>query len=214
MGTWSAGSFGNDAALDFVSGLSSFSALKRHLHEAAEDRGEMDADCASAALAACDLLAASIGRPAEDMPDMPDLKGTPAAKEVPRDLLRLARSLVTRIRTSSELAELWEEDSDEWHEALDDLKARLTPSKAYRTSPKPAPTELPDDFIGYCYICYGQVTEQNGLRFEHTMHGATCAFYPHRKCIEDQIPGPHWAADGAPLPGTRAKLLRDMGVED
>ncbi|MFX0546397.1 DUF4259 domain-containing protein [Roseovarius sp. S1116L3] len=214
MGTWSSGSFGNDAALDFASGLSSFSALEQHLREAAEDHGEMDADSASAALTACDLLAASIGRPAEDMPDMPALTGTPAAKEVPRDLLRLARSLVTRIRKSSELAELWEEDNDEWHEALDDLKARLTPSKPYRTANKPKRDAMPDDFIGHCYICYGPVTERDGLLFEHMMHGATCAFYPHRKCIEDQIPGPHWAPDGAPLPGTRAKLLRDMGVED
>lgn len=214
MGTWSAGSFGNDTALDFARELNSFAALDRHLRKAAGQNGEMDSEHAATALAACDILAAMIGRPARDMPDMTKLADAPAAKDVPRDLLRIARNLMKQLRKDSELAVLWEDDTDEWHEALDDLKARLTPSRPWHTSSKPKREALPDDFIGYRYICYGQVIERNGLLFEHTVFGGTNAFYPHRRCIEDQIPGPHWAPDGAPLPATRAKLLHDMGIED
>jgi hypothetical protein len=146
---------------------------------------------------------------------MPAFKGDLTAQDVPRDLIQTARTIVARVRKTSELAELWaEEDDTEWQEVLDDLLARLTPSKPYRAPAKQVQPEVPDDFLGYCYICYGTVTERNGLRFEHTPeHGVTCATYPHRKCIEDQIPGPHWMPDGSPMPGTLIKLLRDMGVK-
>ncbi len=130
MGAWSAGSFGNDAALDFVHGLADVVVLTRALAEFAKDRGSMEADRSSAALAACDLLAASIGRPPTDLPQMPDFKGDLASKDVPSAMLRTARTVAARVRKTSELAELWaEEDDTEWQEGLDDLLARLTPSK-------------------------------------------------------------------------------------
>ncbi|MGZ2256693.1 DUF4259 domain-containing protein [Roseobacter sp. A03A-229] len=213
MGTWSAGNFGNDTALDFVSGLKSVSDLEATLNRLGSATGALEADDAATALAACDLLAISIGRAPSDAPDLHGLE----LGEAPENLLELAKSLVQRVRQSSELAELWaKEDADEWHAILDDLVIRLTPSAPYAPPPKAAQPELPDDFLGYCYICYGMVIERDGIYFEHTEDGlGTCATYPHRTCLQDKInaPGPYWTADGAPTPVTRQQLLRDMGYD-
>ena len=214
MGTWAAGSFGNDAALDFVGEMKDLAELPNIIGEIERRSSRLDADAASAALAACDLLAARIGRPAADVPDSAGL----AQAEVAEAVLDTARSLVARVRDASELAELWaEEDDAEWQAALADLLLRLTPSIPYsapETPAAPAPPEIPDDFLGYCYVCYGMVTKRNGIYFEEVTEGlGTVACHPHRKCIEDQIPGPHWNADGSPTEGTRRKLLQDMGFE-
>jgi len=90
MGAWSTCSVGNDAALDFIQRLTSSDQLDHHPHDMGRDTVPMDMDRASAALACCDMLAPSIGRPAEDMPDIPSLTDTPEAASVPRDVPRLA----------------------------------------------------------------------------------------------------------------------------
>ncbi|GAA3855302.1 DUF4259 domain-containing protein [Celeribacter arenosi] len=211
LGIWAAGSFGNDTALDFVDGLSDFKDIRSAITDAASRAGELDTDESCMLLAACDLLAASIGRPSADLPDVPGFK----EEGVPDAILDSAKSLVARVRETSELAELWAEgEESEWQMVLDDLILRLTPSIPYKSPERQESPELPDDFLGYCYVCYGEVTARNGIYFEHTEDGAgTCAIHPHRKCIEDQIPGPHWNFDGSPTVQTQKKLLQDMGVE-
>lgn len=211
MGVWAAGNFGNDAALDFVGGLRDFNEIHGVLTDFAVRTGELDADESCIALAACDLLAASIGRPSADLPDIHDFE----EKSVPDAMLDIAKSLVARVRDTSELSRLWaEEDDREWQMVLDDLTLRLTPSMPFKAPKRQKSAELPDDFLGYCYICYGMVTARNGIYFEHAEEGAgISAVHPHRKCIEDQIPGPHWHSDGSPTERTRKKLLQDMGVE-
>lgn len=211
MGIWAVGNFGNDTALDFVDGLSDFKEIQSAITEIGNRTGKLDADESCIALAACDLLAASIGRPPADLPDSPGFK----EKGVTDAILDTAKSLVARVRKTSELSELWAEDDDsEWQIVLDDLVLRLTPSIPYENPKRQESPELLDDFLGYCYVCYGMVTARNGIYFEHTEDGAgTCAIYPHRKCIEDQIPGPHWNSDGSPTEQTQKKLLQDMGVK-
>ncbi|MEM6636513.1 MAG: DUF4259 domain-containing protein [Pseudomonadota bacterium] len=216
MGSWSAGSFGNDTALDFAGGLKSFGAVLQTISEVSETAAEMDADTASIALAACDLIAAGIGRPPGDLPELPDEVDLQAA-EVPAEILDSAKRLVARVRKNSELAELWaEEDAEEWLSELDALVVRLSPSLPYDPPEKPKQPELPDDFLGYCYVCYGMVTERDGLLFEHRVEGGgTLSTHPHRKCIEERIggPGPFWHPDGAPTEVARRKLMEDMGYE-
>ncbi|MEM8795063.1 MAG: DUF4259 domain-containing protein [Pseudomonadota bacterium] len=214
MGTWSAGSFGNDTALDFVEDVEDFAKLRETLLKLSAVSGELDADTASIAIAACDLLAASIERPPGDLPDIPDLSG----HDVSDDLLDKAKSLVAHVRSNSELAELWsEEDDEEWQEELDALVVRLTPSQPYVEPEKPQKPDLPDDFIGYCYICHGMVTERDGFHFEYRFaSGIKIGNYPHRKCIKEtiSIDGLYWNPDGSPTEETRKKLLQAMGVED
>ena len=211
MGAWAAGNFSNDAALDFVDDLGDFREVERTVTELAAVDEELEVDAASVALAACDMLAANLGRPPADLPNGRRYKG----EAVSDGVLEIAKALVARVRQSSELAELWAEgDPSDWHAVLDDLVLRLTPSAAYDSPTPPETPTLPDDFIGYCYICFKMVTKRNGILFEHTEEGAgTCSIHPHRKCIEDQIAGPHWNADGSPTAQTRRKLLNDMGIE-
>lgn len=211
MGTWASGSFGNDAALDFVAELKDFAALHGTLIKFEKNAGELDADEAAIALAACDLLAAAIGRPSADLPDAPDFEN----EEISDDLLDSAKAIVRRVREKSELAELWsEEDDAEWQAALDGLLHRLTPSAQYEAPKKEKQPEVPDDFLGHCYLCTGPVTERDGINFEHTMEGGgTLSIHPHRSCIEKLIPGPHWNKDGSPSEETRKRLMQDMGFE-
>jgi hypothetical protein len=214
MGAWAAGNFSNDVALTFVEGLKDTTEIGSTVVEINRCTEELDVDQSCVALAACDLLAAIMGRPAADLPDGLDLE-----VEVVRDaILDVARSLVERVRETSELAEAWkEDDASEWYVVLDDLLQRLTPSAPNRKPKKKTKPKLPDDFIGYCYICYGMVTERNGIFFEYTdADSVTSACYPHRQCIEDKVSGPYWNEDGSPTRQTRTKLLQDMGydVED
>lgn len=211
MGTWAAGSFGNDTALDFASELKDFAALRKTLIKFGKKSGELDADEAAVALAACDLLAAAIGRPPADLPDGPDL-GKP---KVSGKLLESAKTIVQRVREKSELAELWsDEDDAEWQAELEDLLLRLTPSASSDAPVRKEQPEVPDDFLGHCYLCYGPVTERNGFKFEYTMEGGgTLSIHPHRSCIEKLISGPHWNEDGSPSENTRKRLMQDMGLK-
>ena len=211
MGTWAAGSFGNDTALDFASELKDFAALRKTLIKFGKKSGELDADEAAVALAACDLLAAAIGRPPADLPDGPDL-GKP---KVSGKLLESAKTIVQRVREKSELAELWsDEDDAEWQAELEDLLLRLTPSAPSDAPVRKEQPEVPDDFLGHCYLCYGPVTERNGFKFEYTMEGGgTLSIHPHRSCIEELVSGPHWNEDGSPTENTRKRLMQDMGLE-
>ncbi|MES0810109.1 DUF4259 domain-containing protein [Roseibium sp. SCPC15] len=211
MGVWASGSFGNDTALDFVADVTSFAAVLDTLRKLEQDKSALDAEDASIALAACDMLAAAIGRPPADLPDMPSFEN----EQVSEDLLKTAKTIVKRVRTKSELAELWsEEDDAEWQLELDGLLLRLTPSEPYEVTARKEDPELPEDFLGYCYLCYGMVTERDGINFEYTMpDGGTLSMHPHRKCIETLISGPHWKKDGSPTEKTRRRLMQDMGFE-
>ena len=130
-----------------------------------------------------------------------------------QDTLDQATALVKQVRTKSELAELWEDDTEEWHEALDALLIRLTPSAPY-TPPKPKP-ERPADYIGHCYVCYEAVTERDGLKFEYDDGMVTLGATPHRACFESKLdrPGPHWTPNGTPLPTARRQMVVDLGYD-
>lgn len=210
MGAWSAGSFGNDDALDYVGDLSNFDSVLETVAVLLARPERLEADEACTALAACDLLAAGLGRPPADLPELPDLE----LRAVSGEALDQAKALVKRVRSTSDLAELWEDDADEWHNALDALLVRLNPSEPY-TPPEPKP-ELPADFIGHCYLCYEAVTERDGLSFEYDDScGGVLGSTPHRACIEAKLdgPGPHWTPDGAPLPATRHQMVLDLGYD-
>ena len=212
MGVWDCGSFGNDAALDFAAELTDFEIIRKKISQFENQTSSLNADDASIAIAACEVLAATIGRPPVDLPDIPKFK----RDEVTDDLLASANKIIERVRNDSELAELWsEEDDTEWQDALDGLITRLDLSKPLKAPKKKKKRKLPDDFLGHCYICFEEVTERDGILFEHTMfEGISCSIHPHRKCIEEAISGPHWKKDGSPTAKTRKHLLKSMGIEE
>jgi Domain of unknown function (DUF4259) len=129
MGAWGAGVFENDTALDWLdalerTGAAAVNAALRSLPDAAA--GYVDADQASDALAAAEIVAASRGHPAAELPGEAADWVQAHGPSVPYDLTEVAVDAVARIRTDSELRDLWEESgADEWYAALDDLLARL-----------------------------------------------------------------------------------------
>ena len=203
MGTWSAGSFGNDDALDYVDSLTSFEDVIEPVVTVSVRPEGLSVSDACTVLAACDLLAAGLGRPPVDLPDITNISLRPACDRT----LEQAKTLVDHVRASSELVELWEDEAEEWHGSLEALLIRLTPSVPY-TPPEPK-RELSADFIGHCYICYGAVTERDGFAFQYDDGGGgVLGSTPHRACIEAKLAGtsPHWPPDGAPMPATLARL--------
>ena len=209
MGTWSAGSFGNDDALDYVGNLSSFDEVVGMVATFLARPEGLSAWEACQALAACDLLAAGLGRAAADLRELSDL----TLRAVSDDTLAKAKALIEHVRNSSELVDLWEDDVDEWYASLDALLIRLTPSAPY-SPPDPEP-ERPVDYIGHCYVCYEPVTERDGLVFEYSHGGGVLGATPHRACIDAKLdgPGPHWTPEGAPLSAARFQMVVDMGYD-
>ena len=215
MGAWDVGQFSNDTALDFADEIKTFAEVRKVLEDDSKFAPDLDADEACIALAACEMLATAIGRPPEDLPDMTTFD----AEEVTSALLQTAVGLIAHIRSNSELADLWAEadENDAWQASLEGLLARLDQSKPFEASPeKPKKEEPPEDFIGYCYICYGMVTERDGLHFTYDdPDGGSLSSYPHRKCVEERVtePGPYWNEDGSPTPVMRKVLMQGLGYE-
>ena len=131
MGAWGAGVFENDDAADWVWELEDDedgSVIDDALTAVVDTpRGEVvDAGDASNALAAAEIVAAARGRQLAQLP-------TEAAEWIRRNsalvtdaVVDLARRAVTRVATSSELRDLWEDAGDPaWAESVRTLQARL-----------------------------------------------------------------------------------------
>jgi hypothetical protein len=129
MGAWGTGVFDNDDALDW------FDALERRGADAVlvalttvpEEDDYIEAPQANEALAAAEIAAAAKGHPAADLPGEATDWVQAHAAEIGDELVDLAIDAVTRIRTDSELKDLWEEgdSAQEWLAVVDDLLGRL-----------------------------------------------------------------------------------------
>jgi Domain of unknown function (DUF4259) len=130
---WGTGSFENDAASDWFylveeeavePGLVIMSALDDALAEA----GYLELDVAWAAVVAAELSASCAGEVADELPDhirrwVSEHPHRPHADEIEH-----AAQAVERVRSESELRELWDEETgpdNAWLRAVDDLVARL-----------------------------------------------------------------------------------------
>ena len=114
MGGWGTGSFENDDAQDFLGELKALSIddLKQRLARAADQDGYLEAPESSAAVAASEVVAALVvaakneassyaaPRQIGDWMSNNDVAVSP-------DLVDLARRAVERVRTNSELKDLW-----------------------------------------------------------------------------------------------------------
>lgn len=129
MGTWGSGPFENDQAAHWAEGLEDADdlALAVDALDRVRNAEYVDADDASVAIAAAEVVAAVGGRPHADLPA--DLRRWIASSDITLDPEHgeEAAAAVARVRgEDSELAELWAESgSEQWHGHLDDLVARL-----------------------------------------------------------------------------------------
>lgn len=138
MGVWSTGVLGNDSAEDWLDEFlidPELEVIEEAISAVTSGDDYIEADEASACLAACEVLARINGRP----PSQP--VGTEELDEwiqenpqsVPEELLRLAIESIDKILgPNSELRELWEDEDqgEDWTAALIDLKQRVAASSS------------------------------------------------------------------------------------
>lgn len=129
MGTWGYYTFDNDAAADFAETFleqPNEAMLYEALATAAEEEGQLEASDASAALAAAEIVAAILGKPAQDLPPglIPAIVHLDADGE---DLRELAEQAVKVVLEKSELREQRAAGDDyaSWQQLQQNLLARL-----------------------------------------------------------------------------------------
>jgi Domain of unknown function (DUF4259) len=131
MGAWGAGSFENDDASDWLADFCD-APNKQSIVDALATVADMGAadyleapDC-SIGIAAAEIVAAQKGAPS------PNLTGetkncVTKLNPVDTNLPSLALTVLERIKSNSELKELWDESEtpSEWYASISDLEARL-----------------------------------------------------------------------------------------
>jgi len=131
MAGWGTGSFENEDAQAWLPQLSSLSIenLQPLLSRAADNEDYLEAPAAGVAVAAAEAIAALKGEPAAVTPKQIsdwalEAKSDPVSITALTDL---ARRAVQRVRTNSELKDLWLEADglNEWSANLRDLEKRL-----------------------------------------------------------------------------------------
>ena len=130
MGAWGHGPFENDDAGDWVWELEEsedFSVVQAALETVTRPGIDyIEAPDCSVAVAAAEVVAASLGRPAPSLPEEATAwvadRGAP-----PKQLVALAKQALAAIKSKSELRDLWEESEsfDEWVQSVAGLEARL-----------------------------------------------------------------------------------------
>jgi hypothetical protein len=152
MGTWDAGSFQNDIALDWVGdlcengdvamvqdALSLVKELRKPRHPSIIERilrkhshsrePFLPAEVAVRALTAAEIVAFWLGHPTQTFPENLAEWARQHASSFAPGLVTLARQAVTSIKTKSELKDLWGEGdgvvAPNWYSAIADLEQRL-----------------------------------------------------------------------------------------
>lgn len=129
MGAWGAGSFENDAAGDWTDSLlrgADVTPIIEAFSAVIECDDYLEADEASAGLAAAEIVAALRQRPSSSLPEHVAAWVQEHSDAFDPELSQLAMSAVARIKTSSELKELWDEgNASEWQGVVADLEHRL-----------------------------------------------------------------------------------------
>jgi hypothetical protein len=131
MGAWGHGSFENDSALDWLGELldGKASLVKKALQTVAKYPADeyLDADDASAALAAAELVAAALGKGDERLNKNATEWLAAHRDEAAKVGADLAHRAVDRVYRESELRELWDENGPQtpWHADVEELLRRL-----------------------------------------------------------------------------------------
>lgn len=129
MPGWGTGSFENEEAQNFLAKLKSLGIddLAPILVRAA-DHDYLDAPASTVVIVAAEIVATARGNPPQIVPSqigdwIAKIEGSPSSQ-----MSALARRAVERVRTNSELKDLWleAEGLNEWSAVLRDLEERLS----------------------------------------------------------------------------------------
>ncbi len=130
MVAWAHGSFDNEDALDWVSELEcaeDTEPISEAFDTVLEADDYLEVSEASMGIAAAEVVAALIGKPAVKLPD--EVSSWLVGKKAPKPVLvKKARLVVKRILKDSELKELWAESEDlaKWQREVEGLLHRLS----------------------------------------------------------------------------------------
>jgi hypothetical protein len=139
MGTWAHRSFDNDDAMDFADELCGAEIVEpivialRAVIRVGDDY--LEAPKAVKGLAAAEVMAALLGKPAAKLPEEV-IQWVKNRKAPDEELARKARQVVTRILRDSELKDLWGESADLgllWQEDAENLLRRLVARQPNQT---------------------------------------------------------------------------------
>jgi hypothetical protein len=129
-GAWSPGSFDNDDARDWLWGdleeAEGTAPIAKAFAAVLEADNYLEAPKASIGIAAAEVVAALLGKPAAKLPD--EVASWVGGKRPPESaLVKTAQRIVKRILRESELKDLWAESSDpaKWQQEVEGLLGRL-----------------------------------------------------------------------------------------
>jgi hypothetical protein len=130
MGAWGVNSFENDAALDWLADLEEAEDASLLIEAFQIDLGEpLDADAGVIALAAAEVVAVILGRPAAELPPSVEEWGATCRAADIRPLVPKALAAIEAVLDEeSELRGLWEESEEsfpDWQDSVEDLQSRL-----------------------------------------------------------------------------------------
>jgi hypothetical protein len=132
MGVWGVDSFENDDSVDWITEFikqPSITAIIDTLTLAAEagldDYLELAED--ASVLAAAEIIAALNHQPSSDLPEEIG-EWVATQNEIDTELVDLALQAIARVKTNSELQDLWQNSTslDEWLAAVSNLEERLS----------------------------------------------------------------------------------------
>ncbi|HSZ64464.1 MAG TPA: DUF4259 domain-containing protein [Terriglobales bacterium] len=129
MPGWGTGSFENEEAQNFLAKLNSLGIEDLSpILARASDHDYLDAPEGTVAIVVAEIVATARGNPPHAVPIqisdwIAKIEGSPSS-----EMSELARRAVEKVRTSSELKDLWleAEGLNEWSAVLRDLEERLT----------------------------------------------------------------------------------------
>ncbi|HEY7689984.1 MAG TPA: DUF4259 domain-containing protein [Dongiaceae bacterium] len=131
MGTWGPGAFENDTAGEWLFRLEKSAGLgfveKTLAAVKLDGEDELEAPQAEKALAACEVLAALLGSPSDDLPPEAETWAEDNAADPSGELIERAIAVIDLVLSNSELKQQWDdsEDGENWQEKVDDLRGRL-----------------------------------------------------------------------------------------
>lgn len=130
MGAWGTGSFENDDAMDWVSDLASAqdtTPLREAFTQVIQCDGYLELPEASAAIAAAEVVSTLQGRPADNLPGSVREYANRIDEPLTLELIELAHRAIERVKSNSELQELWDESDSapKWRASVADLASRL-----------------------------------------------------------------------------------------
>lgn len=130
MGAWSEGNFDNDDASDWMWELESaddVSVLEEAFAAINQSPEHLETPDCSVAVAAAEVVAALREHPSSKLPDEAHAYVARVGKPPSRALVAAALAALKRIKTKSELQELWDKTPNraKWHAAIEELEGRL-----------------------------------------------------------------------------------------